>query len=292
MDEEYLILENSMGDLRINSVADRGFYEEFNMSPELHVHSYYEILFSLCGSFLLNFSDGNKRELRGGDLCLIPPGVYHGTSACEDGSRKLALRFRYERATEEKSGESLYGLFHRTLSATEEVVCFFDEEEMSDCMERLRRELLSPGSATKAYVEALLSQFYLRLMRQLGERLGQAETDKQSGSYDERSQRQLLIEEYFQENFAQSITEDHLAAEMCLSRRQVSRVLREIYGKSFRQLLIEERLNRAAQLLLSTDRSVEQIAEEVGYTSLSGFYSAFRRTFGTTVGHYRRSFPK
>jgi AraC-like DNA-binding protein len=64
--------------------------------------------------------------------------------------------------------------------------------------------------------------------------------------------------------------------------------MRRIYGKSFRQVLTEERLNRAAQMLLSSDRSVEAIAAEVGYTSLSGFYSAFRAFFGTTAGQYRK----
>jgi AraC-like DNA-binding protein len=159
-------------------------------------------------------------------------------------------------------------------------------------MEFLRDEIRAPGIGTKEYIESVLSRLYLLLMRKLCERDERSDEKSQIKNGDEQEKRRLQSEEYFQEYYMQSITEDHMAERMCLSRRQLSRVLREIYGKSFRQLLIEERLNRAAQLLLTTDQSVEAIALAVGYTSLSGFYSAFRQSFGISAGQYRKEFPK
>ncbi len=292
MKRENLILEISMGDLKINSVADKGFYENFNMSPELHAHSYYEILFSVEGGFLLSLADGTCVEIQKENFCLIPPGVYHGTRGAQEDARKLALRFRYAKDSERRREESLFDLFHGTMEACGEVILFSEDRQMADCMELLREELSSPGRASKEYVEAVLSRLYLLLLRRLCDRFGQTKAEKQSKEGDEREQRRLWSEEYFQEYYAQPITEAHMAEKMNLSRRQVSRVLREIYGKSFRQLLIEERLHRAAQLLLTTDQAIEEIAATVGYTSLSGFYSAFRRAFGMSAGQYRREFPK
>ncbi|MBR2353495.1 MAG: helix-turn-helix domain-containing protein [Clostridia bacterium] len=292
MESGYLIFENSIGDLRISSIADQGFYKHYAMSPELHTHSYYEILFSLEGGFFLNLSDGMGREIPVGSFCLIPPGMYHGTRAGGTASQKLALRFRYTKDTEGREGESLYERFHRVLKEERQTVLFFEDAEIVRCMELLRDEIGSPGIGAKEYIESVLSRLYLLLMRKLCERDGQSDEKSQVKGGDEQEKRRLQSEEYFQQYYTQPITEDHMAERMCLSRRQLSRVLREIYGKSFRQLLIEERLNRAAQLLLTTDQSVEEIAFAVGYTSLSGFYTAFRQSFGISAGRYRKEFLK
>ena len=292
MDSKYMILENTMGDLKISSVADQGFYDNFTMAPELHTHSYYEILFSLEGGFFLDLADGACKEVRMGDVCLIPPGVYHGTRSCGDTSKKLALRFRYVREAGQTQSGSLYEIFHRAMTACEDVILFDGDSDMVHQVDELHREILTPGRAMKEYTEVLLNQLYLLLTRKLDRRLQVDVTAKQADVGDEREQRRIWIEEYFQKYYCSSITEEHMAEQMCLSKRQVSRVLREIYGKSFRQLLIGERLNRAAQLLLITDWSVEDIAEAVGYTSLSGFYSAFRQKFGVSAGQYRKTFLK
>ncbi len=114
-----------MRDLKINSIADKGFYEKFVMSPELHVHSYYEILLSLEGGFFLNLSDSANKEIQRGNFFLIPPEMHHGTLASEEKSRKLALRFRYAKDTEKRQGESLYELFHRTMITCQDVVLSF-----------------------------------------------------------------------------------------------------------------------------------------------------------------------
>jgi AraC-like DNA-binding protein len=83
-----------------------------------------------------------------------------------------------------------------------------------------------------------------------------------------------------------------LAKKMNISKRQLSRILKQLFGTSFRQLLIDVRLNRAAQLLIETDASAEEIAAAVGYTSMSGFYSAFKDRFSISVGRYRKRFGK
>ena len=111
MTRENLILENSIGDLKINSIADRGFCEAFVMSPELHSHSYYEVLLALDGDFFLNLADGKRMKIRRGNFCLISPGLYHGTCALEEDSRKLALRFRYAKDAEKRVEESLIVLY-------------------------------------------------------------------------------------------------------------------------------------------------------------------------------------
>ena len=59
---------------------------------------------------------------------------------------------------------------------------------------------------------------------------------------------------------------------------------------TWRAALRRLRVLRAIEQLAGTDRSVTQIAMDVGYTSLSAFQSAFRDLIGQTPSEYRAGF--
>ena len=64
-----------------------------------------------------------------------------------------------------------------------------------------------------------------------------------------------------------------------------------MFGESPHAYLLTRRLERAAALLRSTDRSVAEICLDVGLTSVGSFTTSFRRMFGKTPTDYRASFP-
>jgi transcriptional regulator GlxA family with amidase domain len=55
------------------------------------------------------------------------------------------------------------------------------------------------------------------------------------------------------------------------------------------QYVASWRLHRARALLYRTERSVQQIALEVGYESESAFNRAFKDQFGAPPGRFRRA---
>ena len=81
-----------------------------------------------------------------------------------------------------------------------------------------------------------------------------------------------------------------MAREIGLSKRQLSRVLRQIYNMSFREKLVDTRLHHAAKLLTRTDIPIEKIGYMIGYNTPSGFYTAFKKRFGVSGGEYRCEF--
>lgn len=76
-----------------------------------------------------------------------------------------------------------------------------------------------------------------------------------------------------------------------LSPAQFSREFRRTYGETPHQYLITRRLERAATLLTTTDRSVAEICMSVGWTSVGSFTTAFRRIHGVTPLAYRAACP-
>jgi AraC-like DNA-binding protein len=84
---------------------------------------------------------------------------------------------------------------------------------------------------------------------------------------------------------------DDLAAAARLSRAHFSREFRREFGVSPHQYLLTRRLERAADLLLTTDWSVAEICFSVGLRSVGSFTTSFTRTYGRSPTVYRAAFP-
>jgi AraC-like DNA-binding protein len=84
---------------------------------------------------------------------------------------------------------------------------------------------------------------------------------------------------------------DDLARAAGLSRAHFSREFRRAFGDSPHAYLLTRRLERAAALLRTTDRSVADICLSVGLQSVGSFTTSFRRMHGMSPTAYRASFP-
>ena len=84
---------------------------------------------------------------------------------------------------------------------------------------------------------------------------------------------------------------DDLARAAGLSRAHFSREFRRAFGESPHAYLLTRRLERAAALLLTTDRSVTEICFSVGLQSVGSFSNTFTRTYGLSPSAYRATFP-
>jgi transcriptional regulator GlxA family with amidase domain len=61
-----------------------------------------------------------------------------------------------------------------------------------------------------------------------------------------------------------------------------------LLGRTPLAYVAQLRLQRAAQLLETSDRSVIHVATEIGYESEAAFNRAFKRSFGVPPARYRR----
>jgi AraC-like DNA-binding protein len=84
---------------------------------------------------------------------------------------------------------------------------------------------------------------------------------------------------------------DDLARAAGLSRAHFSRAFRQAFGESPHAYLLTRRLERAAALLRTTDRSVAEICMSVGLQSVGSFTTSFGRTYGMSPSEYRAAFP-
>ena len=85
------------------------------------------------------------------------------------------------------------------------------------------------------------------------------------------------------------ISVENLASDMNLSRVQLYRKVKTVTGSSPVELLRTARLNRAYQILLTTDKSVSEVAYAVGFTAPSYFTKCFKEEYGMVPGDVRKN---
>ena len=87
-----------------------------------------------------------------------------------------------------------------------------------------------------------------------------------------------------------SLTRDSLADILGTNRTYLSRAINSMSGKSFSDYLNSWRIVEAT--LIMSDKSVDiplkQLADDLGYSSISVFYRSFQKETGVTAGRYMK----
>ena len=80
-----------------------------------------------------------------------------------------------------------------------------------------------------------------------------------------------------------------LAAKLLyVSERQLERITKKEYGKSFHRALCDRRLEAAEQMLVETDWSISRVAEAVGFPTKAAFCRAFLGKHGISAAEYKK----
>ncbi len=94
---------------------------------------------------------------------------------------------------------------------------------------------------------------------------------------------------YLREHFADPITLDQLSERFNINKYYFLKVFKTYTGFTPNEYIIKTRINRAKELLRTTDSPVYEIAAEVGIHNPSHFINLFRKTEGYTPQAYRRA---
>lgn len=96
------------------------------------------------------------------------------------------------------------------------------------------------------------------------------------------------VVEYINGHYADPIEIRELARVANLSLSQFERRFQTAFGQTPARFLIRYRITRASQLLVHTDATLSQIAQDVGFYDHSHFSREFQKLFGTSPGRYRK----
>ena len=94
---------------------------------------------------------------------------------------------------------------------------------------------------------------------------------------------------FIRSNFKRNLTLDYLAAYVHLSPAYLSRYFKKCTGVNITDFITKTRIDRAKQILKTSNYSIQEISEFCGYKDMSNFQRVFKRLVGVSASQYRQN---
>lgn len=247
----------------------------------LHTHDYYEISYVMDGT-LLNKVGGKKLYMVSGSLCIMNLNSTHELDVVDPQAVLVNIGLRKELFTE--------GVFKDFLADNNVVSKFLRGETQHDYLFFYTESRSGPLSnsvvrmvedyAQAGFKESFTIDAEVLLLLDTLSRMP-------SHSFYGIDRKALEMIEYIRDNCA-TVTASSLAQEFGYSENYCSQYVRRHTGKTISTLIADARIDRAEELLQTTDMSIEAIANAVGYKSVSHFHEKFKERHGFTPADYRK----
>ena len=275
-------------DAKITVLSDKGVeYAEENVLDakygQLHFHVYYELFYVNEGKITIVF-ENEKREFEKDDLIIVTPETNHITLTTEPGTYRYNINFLMEKISV-KSDFSIYDALKD--SFLDSYVCVKCNKEFRDLLKRMVIDIMQGDGVL---LSLHFHELAIKLLEKRGHHQGVAlakHTISDSNMIRMYKLQQIIFTSYWQD-----ISLDYIAEKMFLSVRQVSRIIKQYYGCTYRELVAKNRMKVASELLEKTDLSILDIAAQTGYTSIKGFYTYFKKEFNCLPTEYRKRAKK
>jgi AraC-like DNA-binding protein len=95
--------------------------------------------------------------------------------------------------------------------------------------------------------------------------------------------------DYLAQHYAKPPNIAELARRVGLNRTKLKETFRQILGFTIYEYIVQLRMERAAEMLVTGDYDIAQVAYAVGYEYPANFTAAFKRHFGQLPRNWKRS---
>jgi len=281
-------------DLKYFSLEPIAYYnknwKDFDML--FHSHAYYEIMYVEEGecdvhiySNAKNLAKKETIHLMKDMAILITPEIFHRLTV--KGEAKI-LNIEFECRKEEK--DSFYE-FSKIVQASENLKRMFsldnsyyvlrNANDIKSSMKRIQGQL-ALSLYTKSEREILLYVYISELIIKLG-KLWENSKISQGVVYVKRAIG------YIDDHFSEELTVEKIANYLNVSKGYLHKIVKQEVGKTLVEIINEFRINRAVQLLKSTELPIYDIAIECGFNNRQNFYYAFRKKMGISAENFRKA---
>lgn len=96
------------------------------------------------------------------------------------------------------------------------------------------------------------------------------------------------LDEYIKGHLSRSITIEEICAVFCISRTRLYEVCMDYLGCPLSEYIRRQRINHAQALLRNSDKSITDIACELGFTDYNHFSRVFKKQTGCSAREFRR----
>ena len=255
-----------------------------------HIHSVIELNYIYSGK-MTQIINEKKITLHKGDICILDRNATHEILPLSEEDIVITIDMRKDYFTANfLSGFSAQGLVSRFLvealmedQSKNQYLIFYNHPdiEIHFIVQQLLCEYYDPKICSVDVMYAYMIVLFSQLLRMYQKHTQPDDAER------ETNEQLLLILRYMESNY-QTVTLNSVAELFGFHPNYLSAYIKKHTGKSFKELLITQRMLQAVFFLKNTDRPIFEIAREVGYENLGFFYKKFQEYYHMSPLEYRQ----
>ena len=258
------------GTAKLLNVASAKYGGDWHSVP--HTHNHMELFFIVGGKGQFLIQD-QLYPVNSNNLVIINPNVTHTEVSLN--AQPLEYIVLGIEGIELATSKSSNGQFN--------ILDHFESVEISSCLRNILREMEQKNTGYEDICQAYMEILIIRLMRNTALAVP---TEPQVVSGNRQC---AAVKRYIDLHFKESLTLDQLAEDAHMNKYYLSHAFKREYGVSPINYMITKRIEESKYLLAETDLSMSQIAQLLGFSSLSYFSQVFRRTQSVSPMEYRQN---
>lgn len=238
-----------------------------------HIHQFSEIVLVREGEIEVTV-DGRTETARKGDIIFITPFHSHSFSTPVYSELWLAV-FSNDFISDFAGTKDIYRTAERSVFTPSDVLLNFLSDKLIDSSERFIIYDAATYRSIRAAIYAVFEE-YTRTVPSI------------DSPVHSKSSVVLSVFEYLGTHFKENVSLNSTAKALGYNPEYVSHCLSKIRGMNFRYILNSFRVDCAKNMLLSTKKSIQEIAIESGFSGERSFHRVFVKMIGNSPGEYRR----
>ncbi len=274
--ERYLMMESDIKNLsfQLESITKSKYDSDWHST--LHTHPFTELFYVVDGKGEFNIQ-GQRFPVKANDFVIINPQVEHTELSSPDEPLEYIVL-------------GINGLSFSNLTPVSEgghPFSFFNlRDEQKDILRYLNAMVQEATSQQMSYELVCHNLLEILLIKILRHQHFDLEVGKQSKATKDIS----FIKHYLETYYHESIQLEDLASMTHLSRFYISHSFKKEIGMSPMEYLIAIRIKESKILLRTTNYSISQVADIVGFTTPTYFSKQFRKSTGISPTDYREQY--
>ena len=265
-------------------------YRAVPVDGPYHLHQNYELTYVAQGRFTY-VMNGAEVTLRQGEAMLMNPNCVHFDRNRAEDATVVFLSLQcplFEEFALGANRQSVFRALCRSSAAGSQQYLIFrpEDDEGRALLEDRLAACMAEGSSGLWRSQEVTEILALRVFLLLESRFACAQF-----SVTGKLQKDMVfiqIDRYIREHL-RTVTTQELVRVFHFNDKYFYRKIRQKYGMTLTEYILRRRIERARQLLMSSDLSAGEIMEQIGYRNSSYFFRIFRQQTGMTPIDYRNS---
>lgn len=259
-----------------------------NREHQIHTHEHaWELCYCMEGRMSVRHNNANLL-LTEGQCLLIPPGVQHNINVLQDSSQGFVVSFTCMDSYLSMLRSHIADTSHRQRRQFQEILTelrsAFQLEKDALRVRHFQPSKTSPLGAEQlvcCYLEEILIEMMRTILRQ--EAAAGPHADLEAAA-----QRYLAgqVTAYIRSHLGENLSVEQIAARFHYSRNRMGNLYKAETGLSLGRAIALERISQAKELLAAGEKTVTEIAAELGYSSPQYFSRKFAQEVGCPPSQY------